>query len=523
MDQFLQSETLVLELLLIVSAVAIAVRGLRIPYTVALVIAGLIITLQSPAPIEISSELILSIFIPPLVFEAAFHLNFTDLRRDLLNILNLAVVGILLKTFLIGLFISFLTQLSFPLALVFGALISTTDPSAVVPLIKSLGAPKRLGVLIEAESLFNDGPAIVVFNLLLAIAVTGQINWTNGIFDFFRVSIGGVLIGLILGWLVFMVLSRVDDYLIDITLTTILAFGSYLIAEHFHFSGVLAVVGAGLVNGNIGPRGLSPTTRIVLYNFWEYVAFLASSLVFLLIGLQVDIHKMLANWRPILWGILAVLIARGIVVYGLGWVVNHWGDPIPPKWRHVLAWGGLRGAISLALALSLPQALGDNRNLIITMTFGVVLFTLFIQGTTMRPFLNWLKIIPSHNPKVNYEIHRTRLISLRSGLKHVETLSQQGLLSGRALEMFKPRLEKQISSELNQIHTVQKSEPDILSYEYKRIQREFLQSQKSSVVGLRRERVVSADAIDSVIAEIDNEIISLDEQIIDQPTPEEAN
>jgi CPA1 family monovalent cation:H+ antiporter len=511
MDQFLQSETLILELLLIVSIVAIIVRSLRIPYTVALVIAGLLIAFQRPAPFQITPELILTIFIPPLIFEAAVQIRFEDLRRDLINILNLAVLGIIFKTFLIGLIITFVTRMRLPIALVFGALISTTDPVAVVALIKSLGAPRRLGILIEAESLFNDGPAIVLFNLILAIAITGQLNWAEGILDFFRVSIGGMLVGLILGWLIFQVISRVNDYLIDITLTTILAFGSYLIAEHFQFSGVLAVAAAGLVNGNIGPRGMSPTTRIVIDNYWEYVAFFANSLIFLLIGLQVNIPRMLANWQPILWGVIAVLLARGIVVYGLGWVVNRWGEPIPWRWRHVLLWGGMRGAICLALALSLPQTLGADRDLITTMTFGVVLFTLLVQGLTIRPFVNWLKIVPTKDPKLDYAIRRTRLISLRVGLKRIEKLAQQGLLSSQALKLIRPSLEQRISTELDQIHEMQHAEPDLLAYEYRRIQQEFLQSQKSAAMDLRREGIVSGDAIESVIAEIDQQLISFDE------------
>ena len=176
-----------------------------------------------------------------------------------------------------------------------------------------------------------------------------------------------------------------------------LAFGSYLIAERLHFSGVLAVVAAGLVNGNIGPQGMSPTTRIVLFNFWEYVAFLANSFVFLLIGLQVNIPTLLPTWQPILLAILAVLLARAVVIYGLGWLTNRLAEPIPFRWQHVLNWGGLRGAIALALALSLPAALGPDRDLIRIMAFGVVLFTLLVQSTTMEPLVRKLGIV-TRNP-----------------------------------------------------------------------------------------------------------------------------
>ncbi|MBK6430295.1 Na+/H+ antiporter [Candidatus Amarolinea dominans] len=354
MDRFISTETLIIELLLVASLVAILVRRLRVPYTVALVLVGLVLTLQQPLELSLTPELILALLVPPLVFEAAFHINFTELRRNLPGILLLAVVGVILSTLIVGGAVSLVTPLSLPIALVFGALISATDPVAVVALFRALGAPRRLALLVEGESLLNDGTAIVLFNLVLAAALTGHFDLLNGVADFLRVSAGGVVVGLALGWIAAQIIARVDDYLIETTLTTVLAFGAYLVAERLHFSGVLAVVVAGLVNGNIGPQGMSPTTRIVLFNFWEYVAFLANSFIFLLIGLQVNVPTLLANWQPIAWAIVAVLAARSIVTYSLGWVVNRFSDPLPLRWLHVLNWGGLRGAIALALALSLP-------------------------------------------------------------------------------------------------------------------------------------------------------------------------
>ena len=211
----------------------------------------------------------------------------------------------------------------------FGALIAATDPVAVVALFRSLGVPKRLQVLLEGESLFNDGTAIVVFNLMIAIIATGQFGLVSSVINFIIVAGGGLAIGLLLGLILSQAIRFIDDPLIETTLTTVLAFGSYIVAEQFHVSGVLAVVAAGLVSGNIGPRGMSPSTKILVFNFWDYVAFLANSVIFLLIGFQINLPVLLANWQVILWAILAVLVARAVGVYGLSRI----GRGIPLIWN----------------------------------------------------------------------------------------------------------------------------------------------------------------------------------------------
>jgi len=414
MQQFLNTETLIIELLLIASLVAIAVRRLHIPYTVALVVVGLLLTTQSTVKFELTPELILALFVPPLVFEAAFHLNFSELRRNLTTILVLAVPGVILTTLIVGGLLSLGTSLSLLPALVFGALIAATDPVAVVALFRLLGVPKRLAVLVEGESLLNDGTALVLFNLMLAVAITGQFSLLNSLADFARVSVSGIVLGLVLGWATSRLIARIDDYLIEITLTTVLAYGAYLLAEQLHISGVLAVVAAGLITGSMGPQGMSPTTRIVLYNFWEYITFLVNSLVFLLIGMQVDIPALLGAWQPILWAIGAVLLARLIVIYGLSWITGRLTEPISWRWRHILAWGGLRGALSLALALSLPATFGPDRDLLNTMAFGVALFTLLVQATTMNSLVRRLGIITIDPVQVDYKQRHARLTALRS-------------------------------------------------------------------------------------------------------------
>ena len=339
-EQFLLVEEIIIGLLFVAALVGIAAHRLRVPYTVGLVIIGLVLTLRGQVVIQISPNLILALLVPPLIFEAAFHLNINDLRHNLAPILTLAIAGVLLSTAIVGGIIVWGTGLALPVALVFGALVSATDPVSVVALFRTMGVPKRLQVLLEGESLFNDGTAIVVFDLVIIAAMQGMqtFNLTSGVLEFLRVAGGGVLIGLVLGWLVSQTISRIDDYLIETTLTSVLAFGAYLIAEPLlGVSGVLAVVAAGLVNGNIGPRGMSPTTRIVVANFWEYAAFVANSFIFLLIGLRIDLTELYNEWQLVVWAIAAVLVARAVAVYGLSRISGN----IPSKWRHILFWGGL--------------------------------------------------------------------------------------------------------------------------------------------------------------------------------------
>jgi monovalent cation:H+ antiporter, CPA1 family len=516
MEQFLSTETLIIELLLIVSLVAIAVRRLRIPYTVALVVVGLLITFQSPLEFELTPELILALFVPPLVFEAAFHINLTELRRNLPAILLLAVPGVILTTFIVGGLLVFGLKLSFPLALVFGSLIAATDPVSVVALFRTLGVPKRLSVLVEGESLFNDGTAIVLFSLMLTIALTGRFDLAESVVDFFVVSIGGILVGLVLGWLIAQFISRVDNYLIETTLTTVLAFGSYLVAERIGFSGVLAVVTAGLVNGNISPQGMSPTSRIVIFNFWEYVAFLANSLVFLLIGLQVNITAMLTEWQPILWAVLAVLVARFIVVYGLSLLVRRAAEPIPINWQHIINWGGLRGAISLALVLSLPLSMGTERDMLRVMAFGVVLFTLLIQSTTVRPLIRWLKVIVRTEAQVEYEIQHARLTALRSADSRLDSMHNDGLLSSHTWEKLKRSITAQAVELAHKVRGMLLADPVLEAEELDTGWRELLRAQRNSLLSLRQDGVISEEVFEQLTADVDAQLSEGYSSLIDE-------
>lgn len=509
MEQFINVETLIMVMMVVVSLVALIARRLNIPYTVALVVVGLIISLQHYVRVSLTPELILALLVPPLVFEAAFHLSMAELRRNLVPILILAVPGVLLTTFIVGAVVGIGVGLALPLALLFGALIAATDPVSVVALFRALGVPKRLSVLVEGESLFNDGTAIVLFNILLVVALGGQFGTLGAALEFIRVSAGGIMVGLALGWLVSLLIARIDYYLIETALTALLAFGSFLIADRLHVSGVLAVVAAGLINGNIGPQGMSPTARIVIINFWEFVAFLANSFVFLLIGLDVNFTSLASGWHAVLWAVLAVGVARVIVVYGLSWLVNRFSSAaIPMAWQHVLNWGGLRGAISLALALSLPASLGPGADLLRAMTFGVVLFSLLIQATTMRRLVRRLNIVTRSPEQVDYEISHARLTALRAAARHLENLHNQGLVSTHTFDRLRPAVGQEIDTRLIAMRQAIRSAPEVEAEELDTTLRELLRAQRSALAGLRHDGVLSDEAFESLVADVDSRLAS---------------
>jgi CPA1 family monovalent cation:H+ antiporter len=474
-----------------------------------LVLAGLVITAQRPLHIKLTPELILAIFMPPLLFEAAFHLDLDELRHNLVPIVTLAVPGVLITTLIIGGITALGMGLPLTVAMVFGALLSATDPVSVVAFFRQLGAPRQLADIVEGESLFNDGTAVVVFRIALAIAVSGQFNVVNSLTNFLWLAVGGLAVGGLLGWLVSKFIERVDDYLIETTLTTILAYGAYLVAERMHVSGVLAVVAAGLVNGNIGPAGMSPTTRIVIFNFWEYVAFVANSLVFLLIGLDINVQRIAANWSAIVWTIVAVLVSRAVVVYVLAWIVHRIDRSAPMPYRHVLFWGGLRGAVSLALVLSLSADF-PQRDLLAVMAFGVVLFTLLAQGTTMQLLLKRLGLVGRTTLQLEYERNQARVLAAHAAFRRLEQLHDDGAFSAYTWQELVPQLEYYGRQAATDLQNLVKREPTLRSREMLLARREMLRAQRSAVTTLLRDSVISDEVYGEMIHQIDAGLVELE-------------
>ena len=504
-EQLFLVEEVIIGLLLAAVIVGILAHRLRVPYTIGLVMMGLMLALGVRARLHIAPNVILAVLVPPLIFEAAFHLKYEELRENLAHIVTLAVPGVILTTWLAGFIVHWGTGMSLASALVFGAVVAATDPVSVVALFRRLGVPNRLRILIEGESLFNDGTAIVVFHLIVAAAVASEssLSFFPTLFNFLKVAGGGIVIGAVLGYLISEIIARIDDYLIETTLTTILAYGAYLIGEYFGVSGVLAVVVAGLINGNIGPRGMSPTTHIVVLNFWEYIAFIANTFVFLLIGLQINLPLLLQNWTYIFWAISAVLVTRALTVYTL----PRFKFPLPRSWLHVLNWGGLRGAICLALALSLPESLGSTRSTIQVMAFGVVLFTLLVQGLSMETLVHKLKIMQRNELQDEYERRHARAVTARTAYTHLERRYRQGLISEHVWLTLSPILEQRTQALSKAVKEILIQEPALEEEELNISRREYLRAKRSTLNSLRRDGVISDEIYEQLAAEIDTALM----------------
>jgi Na+:H+ antiporter len=387
-------------LLLAASVIAVIATRLRVPYTVALVAGGLLLGAHHFAVIEnltggqrpdwLTPDVILILFLPALLFEGSLRIPLRELRENALAILLLATAGVVGATVVTGYAMRWATGLPLFVALLFGALVSPTDPISVLALFRDLKVARRLSILVEAESLLNDGTAVVLFSILLAGTTGGELGIGSGIRQFVAAVLGGAATGVVMGYVVSLLLAKLDEPGISIMLTMIAAYGSYLVAHRLGVSGVVATVASGVMVGNFGLAARTGTrTSVALLSFWEFAAFLINTVVFLLIGMEVHLGALARVWRLTALAIGAVLLGRILTVYGLTAISNRFAAKIPVSWQHVLVWGGLRGSLCLAMALSLAPSF-PYRTEILEVTFGVVAFSILVQGLTIKPMLRGL-------------------------------------------------------------------------------------------------------------------------------------
>jgi len=388
--------------LLILVAVLIAMpliafisRRLRLQYTVAMVVVGLAVSaLPLRGDFEVSPALAVTILLPGLVFEAAYRLDAAELRRTFGGVALLAVPGVIVCAAVVAVVLHLATGLPLGESFIVGAIVSATDPVAVVATMRQLKAPPRLVTLIDAESLFNDGTAVLVYAIAVG-ALGGGTSLADDALSFVVGIIASVGIGAAVGLLIARVAALTTDHLIELTLTLLAAYGTYVLADLLRQSGIISVVVAGIVIGTYGRRtSFSDRAREAIDTVWEFLAFVLTAIAFLLIGLAIPLQTLGDAALLIAWGVIAVLTGRALVVYGLlggtSRLAHRLGITtwVPISWLHVMNWTGLRGAVAMALALSLPSTVPD-RTLLQGTTFGIVLFTVLVQGTTAERVVRW--------------------------------------------------------------------------------------------------------------------------------------
>ncbi len=381
-------------------------RKSPIPYTVLLVTIGIALSelsqLWQPLTIikdfKLTPELVLFVFLPTLVFESGLKLDSRQLIKDIAPVMMLAIPALFLSTSIIGAGIWLLFSIDLITALLFGALISATDPVAVISLFKELGAPQRLTILVEGESLMNDASAIVLFSILLGLALAddaASFSLAAGLLQFIKVFFGGIVVGAILGFFACSMISRMRlSTGAIISLSMGMAYGTFIIAEHYlHLSGVMAVVSSAIIFGIIGAPRLSQEKTIALGDTWEFMVFVANTLLFIFVGVSIDTATLVEHIDTISIVIILVLIARASAIYTLV-PLTVWMFKLPKislNERHVMWWGGLKGALAIAIVLSIPDNL-PGKELLINLTLGVVLFTLLVNAPSTRPLIRWLGI-----------------------------------------------------------------------------------------------------------------------------------
>jgi Na+/H+ antiporter len=517
-------ELLLLVLMVAVGGLSVLAAAVRVPYPIVLVLGGLVLGFVPGVPrTELPSDLVLVLFLPPLLYQAAFFASPRELRSDARSI-SLLAVGLVLATMVAVAAAAHALVRGLPWAAAFtlGAIVSPTDPLAATAIARRLGVPRRLVTVLEGESLVNDATALVAYRVALAAVVTGGFSlWQAGT-RFVAGAIGGVAIGLVVGWLLAQARRRVDEPVTEIILSVVTGYAAYLPAELLGLSGVLAAVTAGLYIGWQSPRLASPATRLLGFSFWEVLVYLLNAVLFVLVGLQLHgiLGALSGNSAVVLLGqatlvsavVIAVRMAWGFTVPYLVRLLDRRPGQVArrvgARQRLVVGWSGMRGAVSLAAALALPLETGSGqpfpeRNLIVFMTFAVILATLVLQGLTL-PWLIRRLGVTDDGGEAQEEL-RGRLGATDAALARLEELAAEDWTRDdtvermRGLYQFRRRRLKARGGYIEDDGFQDRS------LAYQRLVRELLEAQRGAIVRLRDEGTISSDVMHRIERDLDLE------------------
>jgi Na+/H+ antiporter len=531
MDGLEHQTELILGLLAVMAVLVTLARRLDLPYPILLVVGGLVLSLLPHLPrVQMAPEIVFLLFLPPLLYEESYFTSWRDLRDNMRPISLLAFGLVLVTTALVGVVAHWaIPALSWPVAFVLGAVVAPTDEAAVMPIIERLGVPRRVATIISDESLVNDAVSLVIYRLAAAAVVSGSFSLAQASTQFLLVSVGGVVIGLVLGWLTARLMRRLDDPPVEITVSLLVPFVTYLAAERLGTSGVLAVVALGIYMGRQGSFVRTPQTRVEARAFWQTLVFLLNGFLFLLVGLQLRSILDTLSGIPLLVQIgSALLISLTCVLVRIVWVFAtvyapramsrklRQRDPAP-SWQNVMiiAWTGIRGGLSLAAALAIPLTLGSGapfpqRERIIFLTYSVILTTLVLQGLTL-PFLIRLLRVKRDGSRAREE-NRARLTATRAALSRLEALSAEDWAPAEVAD----HLREHYVAKLRLLEGREDGASDSASEEktaaYSRLQQALLAEEHKAVVRLRDEGVIEDEVLHTIERDLDLERVRLDSQ-----------
>ena len=436
-------------------------------------------------------------------------MDFQELKRSIRPISAFAIFGVLLSTFFVGIMLNKFLGFPIQVALLFGAIISPTDPISVLAIFKKVRVPKRFSVILEGESIFNDGIGIVIFKIILGLIATGTFSLMNGISSFLTVTLEGFMLGIFMGFLAFEIMKRIDDHLIELLITIILTYGTFLLGESFHVSGIVAIAVAGLIIGSKKTKIMKPSAQISIFTFWEFVVFVVNSLLFLLIGLKIQINTLASNFNLIIAVSAIVIFSRFISVYFISVILNKLKESITKKWQFVISMGGIRGSMSIALALGLPITF-EYYDTFISIIFGVVVISVIFGGLILMFSIDKLKLRKRSDIEFEYEYNIGKIIGYKKSLEELEKLFNNGRISKKVFDTIKANYNKKLKEIEIKVDQIFSGESSINKSQSLIIMRNLFLSQKSAIKEAEINNLISIKVSRQLINDIDTKLSEIE-------------
>ncbi|MFE8602868.1 cation:proton antiporter [Archangium violaceum] len=506
---------LIIGLMVAASSLAIAAKRVRIPYNVALVVGGLLLSvggiLKGVPPLN--PEVVFLLCLPLLLFEGGITADVANVRANLLPIAMLATLGMVLAIAATGTALHYTLALAWGPALLLGSILAVTDTVSILYAFRRAPVPRRLSGIMQGESLFNDGTALVAYAAISSIVVGGAASYSLPLISAKVVgaTIGGLAIGLTLGLVAGFIIRRTEDPLAEIMVTSALAFASFVIGEQLHLSGAIAAVTAGLATGINLRRHVSAQSQVAIHTFWEYAAFGVNTFLFLSMGLTTRPETLVLYLPQTLLAVVCVFAGRAVAIY-LPFLLLRWLRPseaVPLRWQHVFILGNIKGALSIGLALGLPEST-PSRELLVAIAFGVCFLSLVVQGFMLTGVLKRLGLF--HEDPVAYAVaeQQARLIASRAARQELEELHDQGLIPRAAYEHLRSDYQVGIAGaerelrRLSEQHLAQGAKIVLAT------RRRLIDAERTALLAARRAGLIPEVTAEVQLAKLDSRTLELE-------------